>query len=64
MGAAGWGYALTLGFALVYMGEHYVVDLLAGAALVTAIRRGEPLVAPVAGRISGAVQRLERLAAG
>ena len=23
-GAAGWGYALTLGFALVYLGEHYV----------------------------------------
>ena len=26
-GAAGWGYALTLGFALVYLGEHYVIDL-------------------------------------
>lgn len=63
-GAAGWGYALTLGFALVYLGEHYVVDLLAGAALVALIRRGEPLVAPVAERVSGAVQRLERLAAG
>jgi membrane-associated phospholipid phosphatase len=63
MGAAGWGYALTLGFALVYLGEHYVVDLLAGAAIVAAIRHGEPLVAPVAERISGAVQRLERIAA-
>jgi membrane-associated phospholipid phosphatase len=63
-GAAGWGYALTLGFALVYLGEHYVVDLLAGAALVAAVRRGEPLVAPLADRVSGAVQRLERLAAG
>ena len=30
-GAVGWTYALTLGFALVYLGEHYVVDLLAGA---------------------------------
>jgi membrane-associated phospholipid phosphatase len=64
MGAAGWGYALTLGFALVYMGEHYVVDLLAGAALVALIRRGEPLVAPVAELVSGGAQRLERLAAG
>jgi membrane-associated phospholipid phosphatase len=63
-GAAGWGYALTLGFALVYMGEHYVVDLLAGAAVVALIRRGEPLVAPVAERVSGAVQRLELMAAG
>ena len=26
-GAVGWGYALTLGFALVYLGEHYVTDL-------------------------------------
>ena len=27
-GALGWAYALTLGFGLVYLGEHYVVDLL------------------------------------
>jgi hypothetical protein len=27
-GAVGWVYASTLGFALVYLGEHYVVDLL------------------------------------
>jgi membrane-associated phospholipid phosphatase len=62
-GVAGWAYALTLGFALVYLGEHYVVDLLAGAAIVALIRRGEPLVGPIAERISAAVQRLERLAA-
>ena len=35
----GWAYALTLGFALVYLGEHYVVDLLAGLALDRGIRR-------------------------
>jgi membrane-associated phospholipid phosphatase len=62
--AAGWGYALTLGFALVYLGEHYVVDLLAGAAIAVLIRCGEPLVAPVAERISDGIQRLERLAKG
>ena len=33
-GAVGWAYALTLGFALVYLGEHYVSDLAAGALLV------------------------------
>ena len=33
-GALGWAYAGTLAFALVYLGEHYVTDLLAGAALV------------------------------
>jgi membrane-associated phospholipid phosphatase len=63
-GAAGWGYALTLGFALVYLGEHYVVDVAGGAALVAAVRYGEPLVAPAAGVISRAVQRLERVANG
>ena len=29
-GALGFGYTATLGFALVYLGEHYVVDLLGG----------------------------------
>ena len=47
-GALGWGYTATLGFALVYLGEHYVVDLIAGAALTTAIRRARPTVAPSA----------------
>jgi membrane-associated phospholipid phosphatase len=61
-GAAGWGYALALGFALVYLGEHYAIDLAAGAALVALVRRGEPLAEPLALRISAAVQRLERVA--
>lgn len=62
-GVVGWAYAATLGFALVYLGEHYVTDLAAGAALVAAVRRGEPLVEPLALRASAAVQRLERIAA-
>ena len=61
-GAVGWAYAGTLAFALVYLGEHYVVDLLAGAALVIAIRRGERYVEPVAQAVSRALQRLERIA--
>ena len=63
-GATGWGYALTLGFALAYLGEHYVIDLAAGAALVALVRRGEPLVEPLALRISAAVQGLERVTNG
>lgn len=35
----GWAYAGTLGFALVYLGEHYVIDLVAGFALVELVRR-------------------------
>ena len=63
-GAVGWGYALTLGFALVYLGEHYVTDLAAGAALVAVVRRGEPLAEPLVLGVNRALQRLERLASG
>ncbi len=63
-GAAGWAYAVTLGFALVYLGEHYVTDLLAGTALVVAVRRGEPLAEPTVHRVNRVLQRLERLANG
>ena len=61
-GAAGWAYAATLGLALVYLGEHYVTDLIAGAALVAAVRRGEPLAEPAVLRVNAALQRLERIA--
>jgi membrane-associated phospholipid phosphatase len=61
-GAAGLAYAGALGFALVYLGEHYLVDLLAGAALVIAVRRGERYVEPVAQAVSRVLQRLERVA--
>jgi membrane-associated phospholipid phosphatase len=62
-GAIGWAYALTLGFGLVYLGEHYVTDLLAGAGLVGAVRRADDVFAPSAGRITAVLQRLERIAA-
>ena len=63
-GVAGWSYALTLGFALVYLGEHYVTDLAAGAALVAAVRRGEPLAEPLVEGVNEGLRRLERLANG
>ena len=37
-GAVGWTYAALLGLALVYLGEHYAVDLIAGAALAETVR--------------------------
>jgi membrane-associated phospholipid phosphatase len=58
-GILGWTYALTLGVALVYLGEHYVVDLLAGLALAEGIRVGAPAVAPFAARVSSAVRAFE-----
>ncbi len=63
-GAVGWSYALTLGFALVYLGEHYVTDLAAGGALVFAVRRGEPLAEPLIHSVNRGLRRLERLASG
>ncbi len=63
-GAIAWTYALTLGFALVYLGEHYVVDLLAGLGLVLGIRRLERPVAPALRRIGRVVAALEARAAG
>jgi len=63
-GIAGWAYALTLGFALVYLGEHYVTDLAAGAALVAAVRRGEPLAEPAVHAVNRRLRSLERLATG
>jgi membrane-associated phospholipid phosphatase len=58
-GALGWSYTATLGFALVYLGEHYVVDLLAGAALTGALRRLAPRAGPAVARVGQAVAALE-----
>ncbi len=63
-GALGWGYAGTLGFALVYLGEHYVTDLIAGAFLVGVVRKGEPLAEPLVRGVNGVLQRLEKIASG
>ena len=58
-GVVGWGYTATLGFALVYLGEHYVVDLLAGLALTEGVRRAAPRGQPVARRLGRVISRLE-----
>jgi membrane-associated phospholipid phosphatase len=52
-GVFGWAYALLLGFTLVYLGEHYVTDLLAGLALATAINASRPVVERVAQALLG-----------
>jgi membrane-associated phospholipid phosphatase len=58
-GAVGWTYAGTLGLSLVYLGEHYLVDLLAGLALTEGVRRAVPHAAPLFSRASRLVQSLE-----
>jgi hypothetical protein len=57
--ASAWAYLVVLGFALVYLGEHYVVDLLAGAGLTLAVRRWGAVAAPALARIGRAVAALE-----
>ena len=63
-GAVGWTYALTLGLALVYLGEHYVVDLIGGAVLEETVRAAAPRATPAARRLTGLLERLRGLAAG
>jgi membrane-associated phospholipid phosphatase len=59
-GAVGWAYALTLGLALVYLGEHYAADLLGGAVLAELVRGSAPMVTPAARRVAGALETLAR----
>jgi hypothetical protein len=61
-GLLGWAYTATLGTALVYLGEHYVIDLLAGLALAEGVRVAGPATEPLARRFSRAVQAIEALA--
>jgi len=61
-GAIGATYAATLGFALVYLGEHYAADLLAGAALTAAVYRIGPRAGPALARFGRAISALEAAA--
>jgi membrane-associated phospholipid phosphatase len=45
--------------ALVYLGEHYAIDLIAGAALAEAVRTGAPRAAPLIRRLSSLLQAVE-----
>ena len=54
LGAAAGAYAAALGLVLVYTGEHYVTDLIAGLLLATGVH----LVAPAAERPAGRVAAL------
>jgi len=51
-GALGWTYVALAGFSVVYLGEHYVVDVIAGLAVAEAVRRAEPTVNPLVRRVA------------
>ncbi|MGZ6313947.1 MAG: phosphatase PAP2 family protein, partial [Candidatus Limnocylindrales bacterium] len=62
-GGLAWAYAGTLGLALVYLGEHYVADLLGGLALTESVRRAAPRAGPLVASVSRILQHLEAVAA-
>jgi hypothetical protein len=62
-GAIGTAYAGTLGFALLYLGEHYIADLLAGLGLAYGVRRVGPRAAPLLASASRGLQALQSRAA-
>lgn len=62
-GALGFGYTATLGFALIYLGEHYAIDLVGGAALTMLVRREGFRFGPLLRRFGAAIAALEARAA-
>jgi membrane-associated phospholipid phosphatase len=63
-GAVGWLYASTLGLALVYLGEHYAADLVAGAALTETVRLNAPRARKLLAPVLGLLEALEAQAHG
>ena len=55
-GAFGWAYVAGAAFAVVYLGEHYLVDVLAGLALAEIVRRAEPLAEPLVRAVAYALE--------
>ncbi len=55
-GALGWTYVAAASFAIVYLGEHYVADVVVGLAIAELVRRGEPFAAPVVRAVARALE--------
>jgi membrane-associated phospholipid phosphatase len=62
-GAVGWSYALALGLALVYLGEHYAADIAAGALLAETVRTQSHRALPGLRALSRRLEALQRRAA-
>ena len=54
-GVIGWTYVAAASFSIVYLGEHYVTDVIAGLLVAEAVRRAEPLAAPFVRAVARAV---------
>ncbi|MDP1846402.1 MAG: phosphatase PAP2 family protein [Solirubrobacteraceae bacterium] len=55
-GVVGWLYVSGAAFAVIYLGEHYLMDVLAGLAIAEVVRRAEPLAAPVVRAVAYALE--------
>jgi membrane-associated phospholipid phosphatase len=55
-GAIGWTYLGAAAFSIVYLGEHYVADVVVGLLIAEAVRRAEPLAAPFVRAVARAVE--------
>jgi membrane-associated phospholipid phosphatase len=58
LGAAAGAYALVLGAVLVYTGEHYVSDLIAGLLLAVGVNAAAPAAEPAAARLTERISAL------
>ena len=58
-GLVAYGYAAAIAVALLYLGEHYVTDLIAGGALALAVRIAAPAAEPLARSVAEAWRRVE-----
>jgi membrane-associated phospholipid phosphatase len=55
-GAFGWLYAGAAAFAVVYLGEHYVTDVLVGLLLALVVELCEPHATPLVRRVAHALE--------
>ena len=55
-GAVGWLYVGGAAFAVIYLGEHYLMDVLAGLAVAEIVRQAEPLAAPLVRAVAYALE--------
>ena len=60
--AVAWGLTALDGLVLVYLGEHYVIDLIAGLLLAELVWRGEPFALPFVRVGVATLRSLERIA--
>ena len=60
-GVVAWGCTGLLAFTVVYLGEHYVTDVIAGLALSEAVWHAEPAILPLVHLGLDVLHELERL---